>query len=209
MSWSKRLTTTAGICRLKRRKCGSNVEHSATIELSMKLIDDEVRLQSTLVHEMCHAAAWLVDNVHKPPHGTCFKKWANRAMRKVNGLIVSTTHDYVTNTFKYAWACTNNSCDFVIKRHSRSVDLNRHCCGKCRGKLFEIEVPSKGSQSNVFTPKQKRAPTGFSLFVQQQSQSVRTKLSANREQSEGKVSQQEVMKECGRLWKELKTQGKV
>jgi hypothetical protein len=32
----------------------------ATIELSTKVIDDEERLRSTLLHEMCHAAQWLV-----------------------------------------------------------------------------------------------------------------------------------------------------
>ena len=30
----------------------------ATIELSTKVIDDEERLRSTLLHEMCHAAQW-------------------------------------------------------------------------------------------------------------------------------------------------------
>jgi predicted SprT family Zn-dependent metalloprotease len=209
VTWSKRLITTAGITRLRRRKCGSFVEHIAAIELSVKLIDDESRLQSTLMHEMCHAAAWLVDNVHKPPHGKCFKKWANLAMRRVNGLLVSTTHEYVTNTFKHAWACTNDACDFVIQRHSRSIDVNRHCCGRCRQRLIEIEVPVPGAVTTAYTPKQRRVATGFSLFVKENSQFVRSKLSANLGSSGAKVSQTEVMKECGRLWKELKNQQKV
>lgn len=83
VQWSTRLTSTAGLTRLKRRGKGSTEMRSATIELSTKLIDDNERLRSTLMHEMCHAAAWLVDNVHKPPHGTCFKKWAALGMRKV------------------------------------------------------------------------------------------------------------------------------
>lgn len=82
------------------------------------------------------------------------------------------------------------------------------CCGKCKGKLVEIEVPgtSKGDSStlvNGYTPKKKRQASGFSLFVQARSKSVREKLQI---QSKGaKVSQQEVMKECGRLWKEEKS----
>ena len=207
VSWSKRMTSTAGVAKLRRKMCGSTFHYSASIELSTKLIDDEMRLQSTLAHEMCHAAAWLVDHIHKPPHGKCFKKWANLAMRRINGLIVSTTHEYVTNTFKYAWSCTNETCDFVIQRHSRSVDINHHCCGKCRGRLVEIEVPTPESlKARVFTPKKKKAATGFSLFIQQQSKSVRAKLIASSSASGPKVSQKEVMKECGRLWRELKAQ---
>jgi hypothetical protein len=83
--WSNKLRTTAGLTRLKRKSGGGGgpPEHIATIELSTKIIDEEHRLRSTLLHEMCHAAAWLVDGVSKPPHGSCFKKWANTAMEKV------------------------------------------------------------------------------------------------------------------------------
>jgi len=204
--WSKRLTSTAGITRLRKRKTADNVEFSASIELSTKLIDKEERLRATLMHEMCHAAAWLVDNVHKPPHGKVFKKWANLAMRKINGLLVSTTHDYVTNTYKFAWTCTNEACDFIIQRHSRSVDVTRHCCGKCNSKLMEIDVPAPGS--TTYVKKQKRKATGFSLFVQQRSQSVRASLLASRGPHQ-KVSQKDVMIECSRLWKELKAEGKA
>lgn len=197
--WSKRLTSTAGLTRLRRTKTGSRI---ASIELSNKLIDDEVRLQATLMHEMCHAAAWLVDNVNKPPHGQCFKKWATLAMRRVPGLIVSTTHEYVTNTYKFAWKCTNESCDFVVQRHSRSVDVNRHCCGKCKCKLIEIEVPTPESlKRGVFTPKQKRSASAFSLFVQQHSKTVRKELQCK---GSTRISQQDVMKECARLWNDHK-----
>ena len=84
--WSNKLRTTAGLTRLKRKSGGScPPERSASIELSTKIIDEEHRLRSTVLHEMCHAAAWLVDGVAKPPHGTCFKKWASIAMQRVRG----------------------------------------------------------------------------------------------------------------------------
>ena len=79
VTWSKRLQTTAGITRLKRKAQNK----SASIELSTKVIDNVERLRGTLLHEMCHAAQWLVDGVAKPSHGACFKKWANIAMEKV------------------------------------------------------------------------------------------------------------------------------
>ena len=83
VSWSKRLKTTAGLTRLKRIGTTDNMRRIATIELSTKCLDSVERLRSTLLHEMCHAAAWLVDGVHKPPHGSVFKKWASLSMRKV------------------------------------------------------------------------------------------------------------------------------
>ena len=104
--WSTKLRTTAGLTRLKR--CNRNMKPGvpqnrlASIELSTKVLDDEERLRSTLLHEMVHAAAWIIDGVSKPPHGPCFKKWANVAMRKISGVVVTTTHDYEIQ-YKYAW----------------------------------------------------------------------------------------------------------
>ena len=58
---------------------------------------------------------------------------------------------------------------------------------------------TNGSE-NGYTPKKKRQASGFSLYVQTHSKDVRAKLQSKR--GGGKVSQQEVMKECGRLWRE-------
>ena len=188
---------------------GVPLERLASIELSTKVLDDEERLESTLLHEMVHAAAWLVDGVAKPPHGECFKKWARTATSKT-GIQVTTTHDYEIQ-YKYAWACTAPTCDFVVKRHSRSVDTKRQCCGKCRGKLIEVEVPpanfQKSTSKSTFqhTPKKKKELSGYNLFVKQQSKGVRERLlHAQRKQGivDPKVSQSDVMKECGRLWRE-------
>ena len=103
VTWSNKLNTTAGITRM-RGKLGKDNAHTrvATIELATKVIDNEERLRSTLLHEMCHAAQWLVDGIHKPPHGAQFKKWANISMRKIRDVEVTTTHDYQIS-YKYAW----------------------------------------------------------------------------------------------------------
>ena len=74
ISWSKHLKTTAGVTHYQRAPAqgalqGPAWEYTARIELSVKVLDSECKLQRTLVHEMCHAAAWLVDHVAKPPHG--------------------------------------------------------------------------------------------------------------------------------------------
>ena len=61
-------------------KRGVGRTRQARIELSTKVLTDEDRLASTLAHEMCHAAAWLLDGEMQPPHGRCFKKWADLVM---------------------------------------------------------------------------------------------------------------------------------
>lgn len=206
VEWSKKLNTTAGITRM-RGKLGEKYSDSrvATIELATKVIENEEQLRSTLLHEMCHAAAWLVDGVHKPPHGKVFKNWASKSMRKIKDVEVTTTHDYQIS-YKFAWACTNAKCNVVIKRHSRSIDTNKQCCGKCKNKLIEIEVPQKGQDisNNAFTPKKQRKTSEYALFVKKHSASIREKLARERSCSPKAVSQADVMKECGAEWQRRK-----
>ena len=204
VTWSNKLNTTAGITRM-RGKLGKNNADSrvASIDLATKVIDNEERLRSTLLHEMCHAAQWLVDGCHKPPHGDVFKKWANLSMRKIRDVEVTTTHDYEIS-YKFAWACTGAKCNVVIKRHSRSVDPATQCCGRCKGKLIEIEVPgSKGdtAKNGKHTPKKARKASAYSLFVKSESANVRKKLAKERSCTPKSVSQADVMKEVGRLWR--------
>ena len=204
--WSNKLRTTAGVTRLLQRTThhGSstreNHHRSAVIELSTKVLDDTQRLRSTLLHEMCHAAMWLVDQVSKPPHGACFKKWAALAQRRVPEYpAVTTTHNYAI-TFKFAWACDN--CGAVIKRHSRSIDVRRQACGSCSGggNLVEIQVP--GDDSTEYTARKKAPPTAYNLFVQEHSAVVRKTL--EQQQHGTTVAQSQVLKECGRLWRKQK-----
>ena len=117
VTWSKKLNKTAGITRM-RGKLGDGNGHTrvAAIELSTKVIDDEERLRSTLLHEMCHAAQWLVDGVHKPPHGAIFKKWASKSMSKIRDVEVTTTHNYQI-AYKFAWVSlisNNKSCTYIF-----------------------------------------------------------------------------------------------
>ena len=99
VGWNKKLLTTAGHAKLRRQ----DGKRTVFIELSEKVIDQEHRLKTTLLHEMCHAAAWLLDASNKPAHGPVFKKWANRAMDKTD-VIVTTKHSYEIS-YKHAWAC--------------------------------------------------------------------------------------------------------
>ena len=72
VTWNKRLLTTAGLTKMR----GGVLGKAASMKLSVKVLDSDARLQNTLLHEMCHAAAWLLDGQKKPPHGPSFWKWA-------------------------------------------------------------------------------------------------------------------------------------
>jgi hypothetical protein len=104
-------------------------------------------------------------------------------------------------------------CNFVVKRHSRSVDLSKHCCGRCKGKLVEINVPQQqgpktmASQEIDRTPRKKAPASGYNLFVKEHSKSVRERLlRAQRAQGVQRptVAQSDVMKECAKLWRQEK-----
>ena len=99
----------------------------------------------------------------------------------------------------------------VIKRHSRSVDPTKHCCGRCKGKLVEIEVPGSkgdtatGGGATSYTAKKARKTSDFALFVKEQTSTVRNRLARELSCSPKEVAQSDVMKECGRLWRSRKT----
>ena len=74
VAWNARLTKTAGMCIQRKIKITEKPNHIFTsssntgteevraskIELSTKVLDAPDRLRDTLIHEMCHAAAWVV-----------------------------------------------------------------------------------------------------------------------------------------------------
>lgn len=75
MEWSDKKRGTAGVCYCRKitRSTGA-IERSARIELATKIVDSAERLRDTLVHEMCHAATWIVNEV-ADGHGKCWKAW--------------------------------------------------------------------------------------------------------------------------------------
>ena len=115
------------------------------------------RLAATLLHEMCHVAAWTLDAQAKPPHGPHFQRWASAAERALPGVpSVRTCHSYRVHA-PHAWRCagkndarsgglldfsgpsgSDSGCGQVYRRHSRSIDVARHACGVCKGKLVYV-----------------------------------------------------------------------
>ena len=96
------------------------------------MLDRPERLASTLAHELCHAAQWLLDGSSKPPHGASFWKFANLFSSRVKGMQVSTCHSYDI-FYKFRYECTD--CGQEVGRQSKSVNLDRQRCGRCKGEL--------------------------------------------------------------------------
>ena len=110
------------------------------------------RLRDTFLHELIHAANWVIDKEHKAGHGPLFKKWSVLA-KKVHPEIppVSTKHSYDIN-YKYWWECENLSkgrCDVKIGRKSKSLDPTRVRCAKCKGTFVYVRFKYYQKELNL------------------------------------------------------------
>lgn len=109
LNWSKTLRKTAGTCRQSKK----DDERYCEINLSMKVLTSADRLRDTLIHEMCHAAAWLITG-YRGGHGPIWKNWAQLSMKAFPELpIVSRCHNYSIE-YKFAYVC--EKCGHPYKR---------------------------------------------------------------------------------------------
>ncbi|VDO41954.1 unnamed protein product [Onchocerca flexuosa] len=89
------------------------------------------RLRDTLLHEMCHAAVWVIDHIHNGGHGPAWKYWAYQCQKIFPSLpLIKRCHNYIIDA-KYLYIC--DRCGQTIKRHSKSLDIDRKICGICQG----------------------------------------------------------------------------
>lgn len=104
IEWNVRMRGTAGFCYNKKTVGVNGVRRSSRIELATKVCDKAERVRDTLVHEMCHAAAWLINEV-ADGHGPFWKTWAMKAMRAFPELpAIKRCHDYEIHT-KFTYKC--------------------------------------------------------------------------------------------------------
>lgn len=200
IKWSNRLNKTAGYCYLGSRMTGrdpvtglAKFERTARIELASKVIDDRFKLRDTLLHELCHAASYLIDGV-KDGHGNFFKKWGRHCNELLPDIpVVSRCHSYQIN-YKFVYVCSR--CGQNYGRHSKSIDVGKKCCGICKGKL-ELK-DRKGKVVKEGLDKENAASSSapkvnpFADFVK------------NNYKREKGVTHSEVMKMLSEKWKQLK-----
>lgn len=159
VTWNKKMRKTAGYCITGQERGGGN--RYARIELSEKVCDSADRLRDTLIHEMCHAATWLINGV-RDGHGNFWKLYARKATLAHPELpMVTRCHSYDIK-YKFQYQCTR--CKNTIGRHSKSLDTQRFACAHCMGQLV------------LLTPSKPRAPTPFANFVKENYSSVRQEL---------------------------------
>ncbi|CAM9514624.1 unnamed protein product [Lampetra fluviatilis] len=157
--WNNKMRKTAGYCVMGKGP-GPACQPYARIELSVKVCDNAERLRDTLVHEMCHAATWLI-NGQRDGHGRLWQLYARTATLVHPELpTVSRCHTY-NITFKYRYECTR--CKNSIGRHSKSLDTERFVCALCQGRFVLLPPEGRGS-----TPVASRALTPFTRFVKEQ-----------------------------------------
>lgn len=163
LEWNGRMRTTSGFCYNKRTRSLDPTKpevRSARIALSKKILDTPDRLRDTLVHELCHAASWLIDGM-RDGHGPNWKKWTIYAMQRFPELPpIKRCHDYKIDT-KYVYRCSQ--CDYEFGRHSKSLNLERQVCGYCHGKFILLTNTKQGTVNPA--EQNKRPPTQFAMFV--------------------------------------------
>ncbi|KAM6999731.1 germ cell nuclear acidic protein [Tautogolabrus adspersus] len=159
VTWNKKMRKTAGYCITGQERGGGS--RYARIELSEKVCDSADRLRDTLVHEMCHAATWLINGV-RDGHGNFWKLYARKATLVHPELpMVTRCHSYDIK-YKFQYQCTR--CKNTIGRHSKSLDVQRFVCALCTGQLI------------LLTPSKPRAPTPFANFVKENYGTARQEL---------------------------------
>ncbi|CAL1269269.1 unnamed protein product [Larinioides sclopetarius] len=134
ITWSDNLRTTAGYTRCSRDKL-TNI-YSCNIELASKVLTSFDRLRDTLLHEMCHAAVWVV-NKQKDNHGPLWQTWASRCNLILPNVDVPTRcHNYEIN-YKFTYRCKN--CPWKVGRHSKCSKLLESKCPKCHGSIYCVK----------------------------------------------------------------------
>ncbi|XP_033150349.1 uncharacterized protein LOC108604974 [Drosophila busckii] len=154
IEWSKKLRNTAGRCHNHRRPT-----RHCKLELSEKVLTSADRLRCTLIHEMCHAAAWIVQGASG--HGQVWKQWTRRAEAAFPDLPpIRTCHSYDIE-YKYTYKCLK--CETTSQAHSNSRKVENLRCSLCAGSIA-VFLNKKDKQGNVVhTPL--REATGFAKFV--------------------------------------------
>ncbi|KAM9373700.1 germ cell nuclear acidic protein [Phaethornis superciliosus] len=164
--WNKKMRKTAGYCVTGQTK-GPEAKRYARIELSEKVCDSAVRLRDTLVHEVCHAATWLINGV-RDGHGRFWRFYANKSSVIHPELpVVTRCHSYEIN-YKFIYQCVQ--CKAMIGRHSKSLDTKHFVCAFCGGQLVLSQPAQKdGTPARTqLTPFAKYVKENYALVKREQ-----------------------------------------
>ncbi|XP_053894889.1 germ cell nuclear acidic protein isoform X2 [Malaclemys terrapin pileata] len=137
--WNKKMRKTAGYCVTGQTK-SPEVQRHARIELSEKVCDSADRLRDTLIHEICHAATWVINGI-RDGHGQFWRFYAKKSTVVHPELpVVTQCHSYEIK-YKFTYKCS--LCKNTIGRHSKSLDTERFVCALCKGQLVLCQPTRK------------------------------------------------------------------
>jgi predicted SprT family Zn-dependent metalloprotease len=130
--WSNHLVTTAGKTKYFRsaRRCD--------IELNPKLLDTEPKTRNTLVHELCHAAVFLIDQDSQDGHGPRWRTWVTLATDVHKELEITVYHHYrASYGFYYVCSSSHGLCNLAYGsfRPQSPESLRKYRCGRCQAPL--------------------------------------------------------------------------
>ncbi|XP_042830582.1 acidic repeat-containing protein [Panthera tigris] len=139
IGWNKKMLRTAGLCTTGETQYLKK-ERYAKIQISLKVCDSADRLRDTLIHEICHAASWLIDGV-RDSHGDSWKFYAKKSNLVHPELpLVTRCHNYKIN-YKIHYECTQ--CKARVGRYTKSLNTDRFICAKCKGTLVMLPLTRK------------------------------------------------------------------
>ncbi|KAJ8297783.1 hypothetical protein KUTeg_024314 [Tegillarca granosa] len=149
--WNKRLLQTAGYCTYKQR------------------------VRDTLIHELCHAAVWLL-NGKSEGHGPYWKYWYKSATI-INHLQTVMCRCQKGHKFENFHPPSEGDLwvlILTIGRHSKSLDTTRKVCGHCHSHfVLKDKNTCSLSDTTANQPKTPRTPNRFAMFVKENYGSVK------------------------------------
>ncbi|KAL7669387.1 hypothetical protein ACOME3_010044 [Neoechinorhynchus agilis] len=148
IKWNKRLTMTAGRFIWRKPK-SDNQFTKCFIEMSSKLNNTVQRFRDTLLHEMCHVANVMIDNLTNENHGKHWKKWTKKVAKQYPQIPpIKTFHEYVTDK-KYRYRCVG--CNKVISGLHKLRNLQSYRCVRCHGRFVrDTKVDTNKKELNSF-----------------------------------------------------------
>ncbi|XP_058146893.1 germ cell nuclear acidic protein [Dasypus novemcinctus] len=180
IGWNKKMLRTAGLCTTGETQHPKK-ERYAKIEISLKVCDSADRLRDTLIHEICHAASWLLDGV-RDSHGDAWKYYAQKSNMVHPELPrVTRCHNYKIN-YRIHYECTQ--CKSRVGRYTRSLNTERFICARCRGSLVMLPLTRKDG-----TPIEPHVRP-FAKYVQENYRAVKREVDG--------ISHGDVMKKLGK-----------
>ncbi|XP_017650450.1 acidic repeat-containing protein [Nannospalax galili] len=136
ITWNKKMLQTAGLCTTKERQQPKR-ERYVQIAISQKVCDSPDRIRDTLIHELCHAASWLLDGI-RDSHGHLWQYYAQKCTAVHPELPeVTRCHNYAIN-YKIYYECSQ--CKFRVGRYTRSLNTKRFICARCKGHLVLLPL---------------------------------------------------------------------